>query len=89
MFDAGINGADGTFSNSSSTTYTYPAFNQTLYAIWEPVTTTISLSNQSATTAGTTAIYNRYAMGTYTDKTFITSVTSITPPTKTGYKIHF
>ena len=52
-------------------------------------TLTISLDNQSATTPGTTSIYEKYSVGYYLDNTLqsemTTSNNSITIPEKTGY----
>ena len=61
----------------------------TLYAGWEAKVLTITLDNQSATTAGTTAIYEKYATGYYLNSTATTQMTTsangITKPTKTNY----
>lgn len=47
---------------------------------------TATLNNQSATTAGTTAIYHKYSDSKwYTSVAGTTVVTTITKPTKTGY----
>ena len=50
---------------------------------------TITLDNKSATTAGTTAIYEKYNTGIYLDssltKVMTTSANPIAKPTKTGY----
>jgi len=58
----------------------------TLYAIWEGNNYTISLNNQSASSAGTTAIYGKYANGIYLDagrtKLMTSSANGITVPTK-------
>lgn len=58
----------------------------TLYAIWSGNPYTISLNNQSATSAGTTAIYGIYGKGIYSDasKTILMtpSANGITIPTK-------
>ena len=52
-------------------------------------TYTITLDNQSATSAGTTILYGRYANGIYLDsaysKKMTTSANPITKPSKTGY----
>ena len=52
-------------------------------------TYTITLDNQSATSAGTTILYGRYADGIYLDsaysKKMTTSANHITKPSKTGY----
>ncbi|MBQ6477080.1 MAG: InlB B-repeat-containing protein [Bacilli bacterium] len=75
-----------------STTYnswTMTGQNATLYAKWTPNIYTISLDNQSATTAGSTAIYEKYATGYYLESSctnqMTTSANGITIPTKTGY----
>ena len=50
---------------------------------------TITLNNQSATSAGTTAIYQRYNVNVYNDsarsKAMTSSANAITKPTKTGH----
>ncbi|MBQ6477088.1 MAG: InlB B-repeat-containing protein [Bacilli bacterium] len=54
-----------------------------------PKVLTITLDNQSATTAGTTTIYEKYATGYYLESSctnqMTTSANGITIPTKTGY----
>lgn len=57
-----------------------------LYAQWIPVIYTITLDNQSATSAGTAIYYEKYATGIYSDSTATTSITSITAPSKDGYR---
>ena len=73
------------------------ASNHTLYANWTPITYTIALNNQSATSAGTATAYYQYnttktVNGTlcyyYTTSALTTCLTNgytITKPTKTGY----
>ena len=60
-----------------------------IYALWTPNKYTITLNNQSATSAGTTTIYEKYNYGYYTNTTLTTKMTTsankITVPTKTGY----
>ena len=63
-----------------------------LYAIWTPNVYTITLNNQSATTAGTTAIYEKYADGYYLNNSsgtvsnkMSTTANGITVPVRTGY----
>ena len=80
-----------------STTQVKTASNHTLYAHWTPITYTITLNNQSATSAGTTTAYYQYnttktVNGTlcyyYTTNALTTCLTNghtITKPTKTGY----
>ncbi len=46
----------------------------------------VTLDNNGATTAGTTTIYEKYDVGWYTDSTATTTMSSITPPTKNGYR---
>ena len=73
-------------SSASATNFTAGG---TLYAKWTPKVYTITLNNQSATTAGTTTIYEKYATGYYTNSTATTQMTAsangITVPTRTGY----
>ena len=54
-------------------------------AQWTPGIYKITLNNQSATSAGSTAIYEKYATGWYSDSGATTSISTITKPTKTGY----
>ena len=80
-----------------STTQVKTASNHTLHAHWTPNTYTITLNNQSATSAGTTTAYYQYnttktVNGTlcyyYTTNALTTCLTNgytITKPTKTGY----
>ena len=56
-----------------------------LYAVWTPNTYTITLNNQSATTAGTTAYYEKYNTGNYSNANCTTAISTITKPTRTGY----
>ena len=77
----------GFLANSISTT-SFVA-NVTLYAGWTANIYTIALNNQSATTAGTTAIYEQYENGYFKDSKAETEMTPssepITLPAKTGY----
>ena len=80
-----------------STTQVKTASNHTLYAHWTPITYTITLNNQSSTSAGTTTAYYQYnttktVNGTlcyyYTTNALTACLTNghtITKPTKTGY----
>ena len=54
--------------------------NATMYAVWAPAEYTITLNNQSATSAGTESI-----TVTYNASTNLTGTPAITKPTKTGY----
>ena len=54
--------------------------NVTMYAVWTPAEYTITLNNQSATSAGSTSI-----TVTYDASTNLTGTPAITVPTKTGY----
>lgn len=61
-----------------------------IYAQWINPIVTVSLNNQSATTAGSTAVYERYNTGIYLDaaatsQQMTTSANHITLPTRTGY----
>ena len=89
--------ASGGGTKIESTTQVKTASNHTLYANWTPITYTITLNNQSATSAGTTTAYYQYntiktVNGTlcyyYTTNALTTCLTNghtITKPTKTGY----
>ena len=72
---------------SSSTVTT--ASNHTLVAKWTANRYTITLDNQSATTAGTGTIYEKYETGYYLDSSLNNKMTAssngITIPSKTGY----
>lgn len=80
-----------------STTQVKTASNHISYAHWTPIIYTITLNNQSATSAGTATAYYQYnttktVNGTlcyyYTTNTLTTCLTNghtITKPTKTGY----
>jgi uncharacterized repeat protein (TIGR02543 family) len=61
----------------------------TLYAQFTPHVYTITLNNQSATTAGSSAIYEKYATGYYKDSAATTQMTTsangITVPARSGY----
>ncbi len=57
----------------------------TIYAVCTPNIYTITLNNQSATTAGTTKIYEKYATN-YSLTSGGSAASSITIPTKTNYK---
>ena len=84
---------DGRFIHNLYTTIG----NKTLYAYWSPAVYTITLNNQSATTAGTTKVYYQYNTtktinGTvcyyYTNSALTSCLSSgynITKPTKTAY----
>ena len=73
----------------NGTTYTFGEGAATLTANYTANTYTITLDNKSATTAGTTAIYEKYGAGIYLDsalKNAMTTTTNkITVPAKTGY----
>ena len=73
--------ADGTIV-AANTAFTAPT---TLYALWTPNIYTITLDNQSATTAGTTAYYEKYNTGNYTTNACTTTITNITKPTYTNH----
>lgn len=76
---------NGVVSYSAGGTYTSNSA-ITLYAIWSGNPYTISLNNQSATSAGTTAIYGTYGTGIYLDSSktnmMTTSANGITIPSK-------
>ncbi|MDO4805787.1 MAG: InlB B-repeat-containing protein [Coriobacteriales bacterium] len=61
----------------------------TLYAQWEPKVYTITLNNQSASSAGTTAVYEKYATGVYLDSRCANAMTTtanrIAMPARLGY----
>lgn len=73
----------------NGTTYTFGEGAATLTANYTANTYTITLDNKSATTAGTTAIYEKYGAGIYLDSALknvmTTTANPITKPSKTGY----
>ncbi len=86
--------ANGNFVNNIYQTAT----NRTLYAKWTPNTYKVTLDNQSATSAGTTAVWYQYNTTKtisgvtcyyYSNSNLTTCLTNgytITKPTKDGYK---
>ena len=82
-YDAQTN---GTKIGNGGSVYT-PNANKTLYAHWDGNLYTISLNNQSATSAGTQTIYEKYGTGFYLDSALSKQITSsanlITKPAKT------
>ncbi|MBE6459394.1 MAG: hypothetical protein E7009_00205 [Alphaproteobacteria bacterium] len=76
-------------TTTTSVTVTSTASSVTYYAQKTGDDFTITLNNNSATTAGTTAIYTRYGVNVYLDSAHATAMTTttnpITIPTKTGY----
>ena len=76
--------ANATFNGGTSVNGKYG--NPTLQAQWTANTITITLNNQGATSAGSTAVYYKYYINTYYSKSgATTTITKITVPTKTGY----
>ena len=77
--------ANGGTQITASTKYT-TAGNSTIYAHWNVNTIKLTLNNQSATSAGTTAVWYKYNTNTYySNSGCTTTITSITKPTRTGY----
>ncbi len=81
-------------SNPSKTGYTFAGWedytnitaNRQVKSKWTVNIYTITLNNQSATTAGTAAVYYKYGTSTfYSNSGCTTTTTSITVPTRTGY----
>ena len=63
-----------------------PLFHISKYAHWNPNKITLILNNQSATTAGTGAVYYKYNTATYYSNSGLsTTITKITVPSRTGY----
>ena len=60
--------------------------NTTLYAQWKPNTYTLTLDDQYAVKAGTTAIYEKYDYGWYEESTAQNSAIIVDIPEKTGKK---
>lgn len=60
--------------------------NTTLYAQWKPNTYTLTLDDQYAVKAGTTAIYEKYDHSWYKESTAKNSVSTVDIPEKTGKK---
>ena len=73
----------------NGSTYTFGEGAATLTANYTANTYTITLDNKSATTAGTTSIYEKYDAGIYLDSALKNAMTTtanpITKPSKTGY----
>ncbi len=67
--------SSGTRQTTSKTLTIYPTANATYYAYYKAKTTTITLDNQDATTAGSTSVTATYGV----------AMPAITLPTKTGY----
>ncbi len=67
--------SSGTRQTTSKTLTIYPTANATYYAYYKAKTTTITLNNQDATTAGSTSVTATYGA----------AMPAITLPTKTGY----
>lgn len=87
---AGWNTTNGaTTGTAAGGSYSLEANSITLYANAISNTYTITLDNQSATTAGTGTIYEKYASGVCLDSSCTTVMTTstnpITVPEKTGY----
>ena len=57
----------------------------TVTAQWQQLIYTVTLDNRSATSAGTTKIYEYYTKGWYSDANATTSISKITVPSRTGY----
>jgi len=77
--------ASGGTQVTTNTTLTN-ASNHSIYAHWNPNTITLTLNNQSATTAGSTAVYYKYNTATYySNSALSTTITKITVPSRTGY----
>ena len=74
---------------TSSVTVTSTEASVTYYAVLTGDDRTIVLNNNSATSAGSTAVYTRYNVDVYLDeahtKSMTTTTNPITLPTKTGY----
>jgi len=61
------------------------ASNHSIYAHWNPNTITVTLDDQSATSAGTKVVYYKYNTAYYSNSDLSTPITKITVPVKTGY----
>ena len=76
----------GLSSKSTSVTISKGSYGDRSYtANWTPKVYTITLNNQSATSAGTSTVYAKYNTAWYSNSSATSSITSITKPTKTGY----
>ena len=80
---------EGAGSLLNQTTFTMGYENASLVANYEPNVYTITLNSSSATTQGTSMIYQKYNTGIYLDSALTTSMTTssnnINIPSKTGY----
>ncbi|MBQ7596615.1 MAG: InlB B-repeat-containing protein, partial [Clostridia bacterium] len=79
-------GYSGLINSSGSITAANTAYtaSTTVSASWTPNVYTITL-NPNGGSGGTTAIYEKYATGWYSNSGATTSISSITKPTRTGY----
>ena len=81
---AGWTGSNGTTKQTTVTIPKGSTGNKTYTANWTANTYTINLNNQSATTAGTTAIYEKYNVGIYKESActnkMTTTANAITKP---------
>ncbi len=79
----------GWYEPSTTSTWTQTS-DLTLYAIWEPLVYAITLDSTGgvsfpATTAGTSAYYEKYGTGNYSNIDCTSVISSITIPTRSGY----
>ena len=81
----GWTGSNGTTKQKSVSIASGSTGDKTYTANWTPNVYTITLDNQSATTTGTTAYYEKYATGNYSSSACTTAISKITIPKKTGY----
>lgn len=82
---SGWTGSNGATPQTSVTIATGTTGDLSFKANWTPKVYKITLNNQSATSAGTAAIYEKYATGWYTASNCTSTIPQITVPTRTGY----
>ena len=91
---AGWTGSNGTTAQKSVSIAKGSTGNKSYTANWTAEEYTITLNGNGASTAGTSAIYERYASGIYLDrgtnsKQMTTSANPITKPSKSTYTISY
>lgn len=82
---SGWTGSNGSTPQTSVTIATGTTGDLSFKANWTPKVYKITLNNQSATSAGTAALYEKYATGWYTSSDCTSTASKITVPTRTGY----
>lgn len=82
---SGWTGSNGSTPQTSVTIATGTTGDLSFKANWTPKVYKVTLNSQSATSAGTAALYEKYATGWYTSSDCTSTASKITVPTRTGY----